>query len=75
MMREFKNKLLLISTVLLVIGVISLILENTFYQYVDENGLVYESLFLPLGTFSVVLGGFGILVTIMFKVWAYIKGK
>ncbi len=73
MMRGFKDKLLLISTVLLVIGVISLILENTFYQYVDKNGLLHESLFLPLGTFSVVLGGFGILATMMFKVWVYKK--
>jgi hypothetical protein len=67
-MSASKNKLLLISTVSLVAGIICLILENTFYQYVDENGFFHESLFLQVGTFSVLLGGFGILAAIMVKI-------
>lgn len=46
----------LIGVVLLVVGIVFLILENTFYQYLSDDGVLHESLFLPLGTLSLFFG-------------------
>lgn len=35
---------------------IFLLLENHFYQYVDEAGFLHVSLFLPLGILFAVIG-------------------
>jgi hypothetical protein len=34
----------------------ALLIENTFYQYIDKNGLLHESLFLPFGVLGLVFG-------------------
>jgi len=47
----------------LLIGVIFLIIENTFYQYLDEDGFLHESLFMPLGVLALI---FGILLISLF---------
>ncbi len=31
-------------------------IENTFYQYIDEDGLLHESFFMPLGFIFVAIG-------------------
>jgi hypothetical protein len=58
----FKTKLFRVSLILLVLGIGFLCFENIFYQYIDENGVLHESLFMPLGVFSLLLGGIGLLV-------------
>jgi hypothetical protein len=40
---------------LLAVGVTSLVIQNTFYGYVDADGVIHDSLFLPIGSFSLVL--------------------
>ncbi|MCA9368048.1 DUF3955 domain-containing protein [Candidatus Kaiserbacteria bacterium] len=42
--------------ILLIIGVTSIIIQNTFYGYVDAEGFLHDSLFLPLGAFATILG-------------------
>lgn len=42
-----------------------MLLENTFYQYIDEDGVLHESYFMPLGFLSVFLGLVLLLVTIV----------
>ena len=49
-------KSIIVSVLFLVLGGIFLLLEITYYQYVDEQGFLHESLFMPLGFFSVCLG-------------------
>ncbi len=51
-----KNSSLLRGLILTFIGIIFLIIENTFYQYLDENLVLHESLFMPLGVFTSILG-------------------
>lgn len=63
------NKRLILCLALLAIGVVCLVLENQFYQYVDENGYLKESFFLPLGTFSLLLGGIGSVIIVGSKIW------
>nr|WP_281064418.1 DUF3955 domain-containing protein [Isorropodon fossajaponicum symbiont] len=48
------------SLFLLLLGSVFLFLENTFYQYIDTQGWLHESMFMPLGAFSLILGVAGI---------------
>ena len=52
----FANKKFTIALVLLGLGIIFLILENTFFQYVDNDGILHESFFLPLSVLSIAVG-------------------
>ena len=51
-----KNTMLITSLLLLLVGIAFLLLENTFYQYIDEDGILRESFFMPLGFLSIILG-------------------
>lgn len=42
--------------ILLAIGVVSIIIQNTFYGYVDAEGVLHDSIFLPLGVMATILG-------------------
>ena len=52
-----------IGTVLILIGVLSLIMQNTFYGYVDAEGILHDSIFLPLGVFACIGGVVTLLIT------------
>lgn len=67
--RKFFNRLAILSAGFFVVGVILLIVENIFYQYVDENGVLHESMFLPLGTLFLIVGVVGVLVWVGVKVF------
>ena len=45
---------------LLIVGITCILLENIFYQYIDKDGVLHESLFLPLGVVCVLLAGIGL---------------
>ncbi|GJL83728.1 MAG: hypothetical protein DHS20C01_33620 [marine bacterium B5-7] len=62
-----------VSIILLMIGVISIILENVFYQYVDDNGVLHESFFMPLGVIALLSGGIGLLIVLVKAIWSAIK--
>ena len=55
----------------LIAGMVSGVLEKTFYGYVDENNVLQESFFLPLAFILVFLGG-GLIVVATVRHW--IKG-
>lgn len=55
-MNIFTNKTLLASLLFLSLGMLSLIAENTFYQFFDNDGYLHESMFLPLGMISIIVG-------------------
>jgi len=69
----FKTKLFRVSLILLVLGIGFLCFENIFYQYIDENGVLHESLFMPLGVFSLLLGGIGLFLIAIKTIWLFIK--
>lgn len=60
-----RKPLLLASSFLLVLGIVFMWIQNTFYGYIDENNVLQDSLFLPLGALSIMLGlaGFFFLAT------------
>ena len=59
-----------VSLFFLFSGILSLVLENIFYGYIDQNGVLQESLFLPLGTLSFLLGVVGLSASIT---WFFFK--
>ena len=56
------------SLLLLILGVVCIVFENSLYQYVDENGVLYESLFLPLGMACLLISGIGFVFVIAKKI-------
>ncbi len=63
-----KTKPFLVSLFLLFLGILSLVMENIFYGNIDENGVLQESFFLPLGSVSFLLGLAGLIGSI---IWFY----
>jgi len=55
-----KSKFFRCSLFLILLGVAFIFFENTFYQYIDKNGILHESWFLPLGVFSLLFGAVGL---------------
>lgn len=62
-----KNRLFLASVVAIALGIVFLVLENIFYQYIDKDGILHESLFLPIGALCIIIGTFGIVVFLVKK--------
>jgi len=67
-MNILTNKTLLASLLLLSLGILSLIAESTFYQFLDNDGYLHESMFLPLGMISIVVGMLFLLIFIIQKI-------
>jgi hypothetical protein len=62
------NKALYLGTLLVLIGIVSIVLENIFYQTLDENNVLQESFFMPLGAFAIIVGGLSVLAGLL-KAW------
>jgi len=62
-----------VSLLLLIAGVLCIVFENSLYQYVDENGVLHESLFLPLGVICLLVSGIGFVFVIAKKLSAIKK--
>ena len=58
------SKLMWLGIAALMAGMVSGVLEKTFYGYVDENNVLQESFFLPLAFILIFLGGGLIVVAI-----------
>lgn len=56
------SKLSWIGIVLIALGVASYLAEQVFYEYVDENGVLQESFFLPL---AFILGCIGLILLLI----------
>jgi len=45
-----------IGIIVFVMGIVFLGIHNTFYGYVDADGVLHDSLFLPLGVCAIIIG-------------------
>ena len=57
-MRFYTNKTATLSVCFLLLGTGFMLIENSVYQYVDHNGVLHESLFMPLSILCFALGLF-----------------
>ena len=67
-MNSLANKIFMLGLILLGLGVLFFILENLFYQYIDNTGVLHESIFMPLGVISLLLGALVFILFIVQKV-------
>jgi len=70
-----KSKLLWLSLVLLALGILFGAIEQTYYQYIDENGVLHESWFFPLGFICFLLGGIILIFVVFRTIWSYFKNN
>jgi hypothetical protein len=61
--------------ILLGLGLASLAIENIFYQYLDDEGFLHESMFMPLGFLSIFSGTIILLFFIIKYLILKIKNK
>ncbi len=55
-MRSFTNKTAILSVCFLLLGTGFMLIENSVYQYVDHNGVLHESVFMPLSIVCLAAG-------------------
>lgn len=70
-----KHKILFSGLFFLLTGGVFLFLESTFYQYLDGDGVLHESLFLPLGMFALIIGSLLLFIVMLKKVWQSLSSK
>ena len=73
MKQNIKSKIVWLSFILFAMGIAFGYIENTFYQYIDENGVLIESWFMPLSFLCIFLGGMGLLIIAVKTIWLAIK--
>lgn len=56
------SKLSILGIVFITLGIISGFIQNTYYGYIDADGVVHDSLFLPL---AFVFAGIGLLILLI----------
>ncbi len=47
-----------------------MVIQNRFYGYIDENGVLRDSLFLPLSAIGILAGVAGLIFT---AIWFYLR--
>ncbi len=68
-MNHSTNKIFILSLLLLSLGIVFIVAENSFYQYVDDKGVLHESLFMPLGMISIFMGILVLFFYLIQKIW------
>ncbi len=63
-------KIKILGLAFLLLGTISLFVQKMFYGYVDVNGVLHDSVFLPLGVFLVSVG---VLVVVSLYIFNFLK--
>jgi hypothetical protein len=68
-MNHSTNKIFILSLLLLSLGIVFIVAENSFYQYVDDKGVLHESMFMPLGMISIFMGILALFFYLIQKIW------
>ena len=74
-MKYSVNKVFYLSLLLLGLGIVFIIAENSFYQYVDDTGILHESFFMPLGMLSILMGSVVLLFCLIQKIWRLLNNR
>jgi uncharacterized membrane protein len=56
------SKLALIGIVLIALGMISGFIQHNYYGYIDAEGVIHDSIFLPLAFFLTMIGSLLLLI-------------
>ena len=75
MKQIIKSKILWLSFILFAMGTAFGYIENTYYQYIDKNGALVESWFMPFSFLCIFLGGMGLFFVVVKRIWLAIYKK
>ena len=56
------SKILIAGVIFIALGIASLCIQNTYYGYVDADGVLHDSLYLP---FAFIFTGIGLLLLLI----------
>ena len=73
--KAIKTKLCVLSLFFISLAVFSFIMEHIFYGYLDQEGFLQESFFLPMGFISFLLGSLGLMISVIRYVISKINTK
>ena len=72
-MRFFSNKTATLSVCFLLLSTGFMLIENSMYQYIDNNGVLHESVFMPLSLLCFALGVLFVVSSLARKVFGLFK--
>lgn len=67
----FMKKSLFIGGAFIALAIVSFFIQNTYYGYVDAEGVLRDSIFLPLGVLSGLIGV--ALIVVALVLWVFRK--
>lgn len=59
------SKLAIIGIVFIALGIISGFIQQNYYGYIDAEGVIHDSIFLPLAFILTMIGGLLLLICIV----------
>ncbi len=71
-MKIINTKLFIIGLLLLLIGFILTMIQNKYYNYIDVNDVLVDSIFLPVESFCILFGSIAIFLNF---IWYFYKRK
>jgi len=72
-MKTPPKKYLVISLIFIAPSLLAILAENTFYQHIDERGVLHESLFMPISVILFVIGLLFLLFYVLGKIRTLFK--
>jgi hypothetical protein len=61
------------SSILIAIGLLCGFIQNKYYGYIDDEGVLHDSLFLPLSAFFIIMGALIAIAILSRFIWINIK--
>jgi hypothetical protein len=56
-----------------VIGLVSMVIQRMFYGTIDENNILQDSIFLPIGVFSLMIAGVLLIIFLIITIISFFK--
>jgi hypothetical protein len=72
---NFMSKLTIAGITFIILGLISGYMQNTYYGYVDAEGVLHDSFFLPLSVLLLILGVLLLIIALLVMLFKKAKKK
>jgi hypothetical protein len=68
-MKKIMNSFIIFA----VIGLVSMAIQRMFYGTIDENNILQDSIFLPIGAFSLMIAGVLLIIFLIITIISFFK--
>jgi len=62
-----------LSVILITIGFLFGLIQHKYYGYIDDNGILHDSIFLPLSALFVITGMLIAMIVLLRFIWIRIR--